>query len=151
PVIGVVPFISQIAGNPSLFCHRISALPSLLKSPVVMACHEGPGAACTAPFIITDAFIIDVPFISQIAGTPSAFCHRMSALPSLLNSPVAMACQDGPGFASTAAVMIDAPFISQIAGKPSAFCNKMSLLPSLLKSPVALTCHEAPGLGRPCD
>ena len=29
------------------------------------------------------------PFISQIAGVPSSFCQRMSALPSPLKSPVA--------------------------------------------------------------
>ena len=40
-----------------------------------------------------------VPFITQIAGVPSLFCQRMSALPSPLKSPVPATCQLGPGFA----------------------------------------------------
>ena len=38
-----------------------------------------------------------MPFISQIAGVPLSFCHRMSALPSKLKSPVPSTCQLGPG------------------------------------------------------
>ena len=34
-----------------------------------------------------------VPSISQIAGVPSLFCHRMSDLPSPLKSPVPLTCQ----------------------------------------------------------
>ena len=44
-----------------------------------------------------------MPFISQIAGVPSALCHRMSDLPSLLKSPVPLICQLGPGLRPTAA------------------------------------------------
>jgi hypothetical protein len=33
-----------------------------------------------------------VPFISQIAGVPSSFCQRMSALPS----PLPAACEVDP-------------------------------------------------------
>ena len=38
-----------------------------------------------------------VPFISQIAGVPSSFCQRMSALPSPLKSPLPATCQVGRG------------------------------------------------------
>ena len=38
-----------------------------------------------------------VPFISQIAAWPFAFCHRMSEWPSPLKSPVPIAFQLGPG------------------------------------------------------
>jgi hypothetical protein len=36
PDISVLPFISHTAGVPSLFCHRMSALPAPSKSPVPM-------------------------------------------------------------------------------------------------------------------
>src|SRR5436190_92685 len=38
----LVPFISQIAGVPSLPCHRMSDLPSPSKSPVPLICQLGP-------------------------------------------------------------------------------------------------------------
>ena len=47
PLITLVPFISQIAAWPSVFCHRMSECPSSLKSPVPIACQLGPGSAPT--------------------------------------------------------------------------------------------------------
>ena len=44
-VATVVPFISQIAAWPLSFCHRMSALPSPLKSPAPLTCQEVPGLA----------------------------------------------------------------------------------------------------------
>ena len=41
------PFISQIATLPLVFCHRMSDLPSPLKSPVPAKCQLGPGSAPT--------------------------------------------------------------------------------------------------------
>jgi hypothetical protein len=41
-----IPFISQIAGVPSLPCHRMSGLPSPLKSPLPLTCQLGPGLNC---------------------------------------------------------------------------------------------------------
>ena len=78
-----MPSISQIAGVPSSCCHRMSDLPSPLKSPVPLTCQLGPGLnEPTAPR-------------SQHSCRPSArslaslvFCHRMSDLPSPLKSPV---------------------------------------------------------------
>src|SRR2546423_946323 len=87
-VAGVVPFINQLAASPfagseasaaSLYCHRISDLPSPLKSPVAMACQLGGGLAMIVSSVGA------VPFISQIAASPfagseasaaSLYCHR---------------------------------------------------------------------------
>jgi hypothetical protein len=40
---------------------------------------------------------------ARIAGVPSSFCQRMSALPSPLKSPMPATCQLGPGFRQTPA------------------------------------------------
>src|SRR6266545_334982 len=92
----LVPFINQIAGVPSVFCHRMSDLLSPLKSPAPSTCQLGPGVNPTFPADTTS-----VPFINQIAGVPSVFCHRMSDLPSPLKSPVPWTCQLGPGLNPT--------------------------------------------------
>ena len=89
----VEPSISQIAGVPSSCCHRMSDLPSPLKSPVPLTCQLGPGL--NGPAAPVDSAV--EPSISQIAGVPSSFCQRMSDLPSPLKSPVALTCQLGPG------------------------------------------------------
>ena len=82
----------QIAGVPLSFCHRMSDLPSPLKSPASSTCQVGPGLAPgAAPPIRL------VPSIIQIAGVPLSFCHRMSDLPSPLKSPASSTCQVGPG------------------------------------------------------
>src|SRR5258705_9132718 len=95
-----VPFISQTAGVPSLPCHRMSDLPSPLKSALPLTCQLGPGL--NGPAAPTDTAL--VPSISQIAGVPSLPCHRMSDLPSPLKSPVPLTCQLGPGLNEPAAL-----------------------------------------------
>src|SRR5262245_4098296 len=141
------PFISQIAGVPSLFCHRMSDLPSALKSPVALICQLGPGL--NGPTAPTDTAV--VPFISQIAGVPSLPCQTMSDRPSPLKSPVVLICQLGPGLNAPATPTDTAlaPFISQIAGVPSSPCQRMSDRPSPLKSPPCLTCQFGPGSNVP--
>ena len=47
-------------------------------------CQVGPGLASPSPPISV------VPLISQIAGVPLSFCHRMSDLPSPLKSETAV-------------------------------------------------------------
>src|SRR6266851_2158893 len=77
PPIWVVPFISQIQAPPVLeFPHRMSDLPSPLKSPVPTIFQPAPPVpAAPLPICV-------VPFISQIQAPPVlAFCHRMSDLP----------------------------------------------------------------------
>src|SRR6266436_4272998 len=77
----------------------------------------------------------DVPFISHTAGVPSAFCHRMSALPSPLKSPALMTCQAEPGLNPAAPPEESVkPFMNQMTGVPSSYCQRMSDLPSALKS-----------------
>src|SRR5205085_1459708 len=83
---------------------------------------------------------------SQMAASPLEFCHRMSARPSPLKSPLPTACQLGPGLPRTALPITLVPFISQIATEPSSFCHRISAKPSRLNSPVALMCQAGPGL-----
>jgi hypothetical protein len=96
----------------------MSALPSPLKSLVPIACQLAPGLNGSVP---PPTGV--VPFISQTAGCPSLFCHRMSGLPSLLKSPAAITCQDAPGFGSVTVLVTLPPFISQICGSPSSFAG----------------------------
>ena len=97
----LVPFISQIAGVPSLPCHRMSDLPSPLKSPLPLTCQLGPGLNEPAALTVTAV----VPSISQIEGVPSLPCHKMSDLPSPLKSPLPLTCQLGPGLNEPAALV----------------------------------------------
>src|SRR5215469_14294313 len=91
PPIALVPFISQIATEPSSFCHTRSDGPLPNQSPVPLRCQLGPGL----PILAVPVTV--APFISQIAALPSSFCHRMSEVPSLLKSPTPATCQLGPG------------------------------------------------------
>src|SRR5438876_9059692 len=77
-----VPFMSQITRWPvELFCQRMSALPSPLKSPVPAMLHD----VATNPKLSVE--IRMVPFMSQITrGSVERFWHRMFALPSPLRS-----------------------------------------------------------------
>src|SRR5262249_56615077 len=89
----VVPFISQIATLPLVSRHRMSHLPSPLKSPVptmdqVVATFPTPAAL---------GFKTAVPFISQIATLPLASCHSTSLLPSALKSwELTIVCANRP-------------------------------------------------------
>src|SRR5205823_4363675 len=87
-----VPFINQTAGVPLSCCHKMSALPSPLKSAASFTCQVGPGLASAGPLESTLT-----PFMSHTAGVPSSFCHRTSALPSPLKSAASFACQVEPG------------------------------------------------------
>ena len=77
-----VPFINQIDTSPAVLRHRMSLLPSPLKSPV-SAIVQLVG---TLPRCRPETTC--VPFINQIATSPLALRHRMSVLPSPLKSPV---------------------------------------------------------------
>src|SRR5437867_2553485 len=70
----------------------------------------------------------------------------MSDLPSPLKSPVATACQLGPGLPAAAVAITLAPFIAQITTCPLSLCHRMSERPSPLKSPVPISCQLGPGL-----
>src|SRR5882762_9888398 len=130
PPITPVPFISHTAAVPSTFCHRMSALPSPLKSPAPIACQADPGLEATfAPAIRL------LPFMNHSATVPLLFCQRMSALPSPLKSPEPISCQSEPGLIPTLDPEISlVPSVNQIAGVPSRFCHRISLWPLPLVS-----------------
>ena len=71
----LVPSISHTAGVPLSFCHRMSALPSSLKSAAAVACQLGPGLASGVPYAATL-----VPPISHTAVTAAY-------MPALMNAP----------------------------------------------------------------
>ena len=80
------------------------------------------------------------PSISHTKHRPSsAFCRRMSLLPSPLKSPVPTACQRFVGGVQPTVPLpvTFSPSISHTKHMPLApFCRRTSLLPSALKSPV---------------
>src|SRR5438876_8121974 len=79
--VRAVAFMSQITRWPlKLFCQRMSALPSPLKSLEPAMLHD----VATNPKLTAEVRV--VPFMSQIARAPEVFCQRMSALPSPLKS-----------------------------------------------------------------
>src|ERR1700691_381187 len=131
--VGVVPFISQIATVPLLLLrHRMSAMPSPLKSPTPTTDQ----LVGTLPRPELLGFKIVVPFISQIDKSPVVSRHRMSAMPSPLKSPTPTTDQlvgtlprpELLGF------KIVVPFISQIDKSPAVSRQRMSAKPSPLKS-----------------
>src|SRR5579862_7277676 len=77
------PFKNQIATSPALSCHRISVMPSPLKSPLPAIDHL-LGSALPTP----QDWVGVAPFISHSATLPLLSCQRMSPLPSPLKSPV---------------------------------------------------------------
>src|SRR4029453_810866 len=74
--------MSQITRWPvEVFCQRMSALPSPLKSPEPAMLHDVP----TVPKLTKDSNV--VPFMIQITRWPvELFCQSTSALPSPLKS-----------------------------------------------------------------
>src|SRR5258707_10488823 len=80
----LVPFMNQIATLPLLASrHRMSLLPSPLKSPVPTTDQ----VVGTFPTPAVLGFKTVVPFISQIATLPLVSRQSMSHLPSPLKSP----------------------------------------------------------------
>src|SRR6266487_3580240 len=79
----VVPFISQIASSPVVrLRHRMSGLPSALKSPT-------PAMLQLRSVTVGIAALLEivVPFMSQIAFSPVVLLrHRISDMPSPLKS-----------------------------------------------------------------
>src|SRR5262249_17043845 len=77
--------MNHSATSPSLFCHKMSVLPSLLKSPDAIACQPGRLGSCSVPALCPSD-------ISHSPCTPVEFSQAMSVLPSLLKSPEAIGC-----------------------------------------------------------
>src|SRR5262245_7484460 len=118
------PFMSQTARDPPASRHRMSALPSPLKSPVPITDQ----LVGTIPSV-TDC-CTDSPLLSQIAILPELSRHRMSALPSPLKSTKPATCQDTGMLPRPPAALTVAPFISHTAMSPvDVLRHRMSPLP----------------------
>src|SRR5258708_17256791 len=122
----LVPFMNQIATLPLVVSrHRISLLPSPLKSPVPTIDQ----VVGTFPTPAVLGFETVVPFISQIATLPLVSRQRMSHLPSPLKSPVPTIDQVVGTFPTPAVLGFKTmmPFISQLATLPLVSLQGMSL------------------------
>src|SRR5258705_361144 len=106
----LVPCMVQIDVKPLSCCHRMSDLPSPLKSSAALMCQLGPGLEPTAASATGFK-----PFISQIAGKPLSFCQRISALPSRLKSAAALTCHEGPTLVRATLMVRLVPSMVQIA------------------------------------
>src|SRR6266545_1474209 len=124
-----MPFINQIARSPLALRHKMSHLPSPLKSPVATTDHVvGITPSVTALWTCR-------PFISQIARLPLLSRQRISALPSPLKSAVPTMDQLVGTLPRLADCAISSPSISQIATVPVELSRQSrSCLPSPLKS-----------------
>ena len=144
--VKLVPSIVQIAGVPSLPCHRMSDLPSPLTSLLPLICQLGPGLkGPTAPTNGVGAVHQPdrgraVAALPQDVG-PAVAVEVAGALDLPARSWIERARR-----ATDTAFM---PSISQIAAVPSLPCHRMSDLPSPSKSPLALICQFGPGLNGP--
>src|SRR5437763_16619989 len=88
----VVPLMIQILRSPvALFCQRMSAWPSPLKSLEPAMLH----AVATVGKLTLPAYV--VPLMIQILRSPVAlFCQRISAWPSPLKSPASAITHPDP-------------------------------------------------------
>jgi hypothetical protein len=86
----VVPFMSQITRWPlTVFCQRMSALPSPLKSPEPAMLHDVYRSQTDKGLKRGAIHERDNALASKL------FCQRMSALPSPLKSPEPAMLHDG--------------------------------------------------------
>src|SRR6266567_2240108 len=124
-----MPFINHMVTVPvDAWRHRMSALPSPLKSPTPAIDQSVP-----VPMVLAETTL--VPFINHIMTVPvDAWRHRMSALPSPLKSPTPAMDQSVPAPMVLAEITL-VPFINHIVTAPlDAWRHRMSDLPSALKS-----------------
>jgi len=104
------------------------ALPSPLKSPLPIACHDAPDCRQRA------AAIRLVP-VHEPLGDGAVLSARNVDLPSPLKSAEPISCQSVPGLEATFRPENEAGAAGQqTAGEPSAFCHRMSPWPSPSKS-----------------
>src|SRR5262249_61813208 len=102
--------INQSELSPSAFCHMMSVLPSLLKSPAATVCHPGKFGSCSVPAL--------APFaMSQPPSTPLPLSQITSVLPDPLKSPDAISCH----VASQSATMIS--FAGKLTAGPLPVAN----------------------------
>ena len=131
PPIKLVPFISQIATQPSSFCHRMSVWPSLLKSPTDLTCQPSPGLGKAS------AADHSAPVGLPYGGGAVVVLPQKIEIAVASEVPTAFACQLEPGFGRLPPPTNAVPLTVQIAAAPVSLCKKM-LVPSL--------CHGRSGL-----
>jgi len=112
--------MSHTAGVPSAFCHRMSALPSPLKSPAPTACQEDPD------WIRQDRQRRTSSRSSADRGRAVGVLPQKVGLAVTVEIAGSLQVPGGTGFDRAAPDTKLVPFISQIAGVPSVFCHKMS-------------------------
>src|SRR6266542_1388153 len=144
-LLSTVPFafMSHTAALPEeVFCHRMSAIPSPLKSPtlgVQPATVPRPTVLCTVPF----------PFINHRPTLPELCCHRMSAMPSPLKSPT-IGVQPAAFPRPTLLWTVPLALMNHRATFPDeVFCHRMSLVPSPLKSSGVVLTTIVPRMAAP--
>src|SRR4029077_18904728 len=93
------PFICHSTNAPVLLCcHRMAALPLLLKLPTSTMLHVESGVTGLPPEGTVALAEIAEPFISHVASDPVVLCrHSTSAAPSPLKSPMPPTLQEESG------------------------------------------------------
>ena len=141
----------QSTRAPLLFRHRMSDLPSPLKSPKPAIFQDASGAAGLPPNVTVWLEAIWDPFIVQSTRLPLLLRHKTSDLPSPLKSPSPAIFQDASGAAADApspTFVLDKicePFIVQSISVPLVFRHRRSAFPFPLKSPTPETLQDASG------
>src|SRR5262249_48986208 len=152
----LVPFINHTTSALlALSRHRMSALPSALKSPTPAMLHVAPGRGAEPPTVTSSLATRVEPFNSHTATSPAALRHRRSDLPSPSKSPMPATLHDGSGLTGVLPLLTNelpamvVPSICHSASCPAVLRHRMSLLPSPLKSPAPATLHDVSGLTAP--
>ncbi len=81
------PFIVQSMSDPSVLRHKMSDLPSPLKSPMPATLQELSGVAALPPKLSACEEVIWEPFMVQSTSVPFWLRHKRSVWPSPLKSP----------------------------------------------------------------
>ena len=126
----LVPFMSQMATRPEVCRHRMSALPSPLKSPTPSIVQSSADAERRAE--AADAGAVHEPDGDEARGVPPQDVGLAVAVEvaDALDRPVL-----GPTPNGAPMLPMLVPFMSQMATSPEVCRHRMSALPSPLKSP----------------
>src|SRR5579871_4650955 len=97
-----LPFISHSLRRPLLLRHRMSDLPSPLKSPTPATLQLASGFIAAPPDVASALALIVVPFMVQSVTSPVVVLrHSTSRLPSPLKSPIPATVHEAFGVAAT--------------------------------------------------
>src|ERR1700722_2311521 len=89
----------QSTSEPLLLRHKISDLPSPLKSPIPATFHELSGATALPAKVTPCEEVISDPLMVQSTSVPFWLRHKKSEVPSPLKSPKAATLQVASGAA----------------------------------------------------